>query len=60
MNKNTKIARKHGYASMKDMQTNGTKTFKGSCCDTSWDNNNSKKKSRKNYSKRPSSDYGDS
>lgn len=58
-NKNTKLARKHGFASMKDMQTNGTKTYKGDCCDTSWGNKNSKKRSRKNYSKRPVSEIVD-
>lgn len=52
-NSNTKQARKLGFASMKDLNNNGTKVFSGSCCDTAWDNKNSKRNSRKNYSKRP-------
>lgn len=51
MNKNTARARKEGFCSMDDMNRNGNKTFKGSCCDTSWDNKNSKKTSRKTYKK---------
>lgn len=51
-NKNTRLARKHGYASLKDMQNNGTKIVKGACVDTSWDNKESKHRSRKNYAKR--------
>jgi hypothetical protein len=58
-NSNTKQARKHGYPSLKDMQTNGNKVFKGECCDTGWDNKNSKHNQRKNYSKRPLQDMGD-
>ena len=51
-NKNTKLAQKHGFSSMYDMQNNGHKTFKGGCCATYWDNPNSKKNSRKVYKSR--------
>lgn len=50
-NKNTIQARKAGYCSMDDMNRDGNKIFKGSCCDTAWDNKNSKKKIRKVYKK---------
>jgi hypothetical protein len=48
-NKNTKMARKAGFASLKDMQSSGTKVFKGSICDTAWDNSNCKRNYRKTY-----------
>ena len=50
-NKNTKRARKAGFCSQKDQERNGNQIFKGSCCDTSWDNKNSNKRSRKIYRK---------
>ena len=50
-NSNTKQARKLGFCSMDDMVRNGNKIFKGSCCDTSWDNPKSNKRSRKTYKK---------
>lgn len=50
-NKNTELARKHGYCSLKDMQNNGNKIYKGDICDTSWDNKNSRKRTRKIYRK---------
>jgi len=49
MNKNSKQARKAGFASKKDQNNNGTKIFKGSCCDTSWNAPASKHRSRKVY-----------
>jgi len=51
MNKNTRLARRHGFPSMKDMQAGTNKIFKGSCCDTSWDAKTSKHRARKNYHK---------
>lgn len=33
-NKNTRRARKAGFASRFDQLNNGTKTFKGGCCNT--------------------------
>ena len=48
-NKNTKHARSKGFCSMDDMNSNGNKIFKGSTCDTAWDNPNSKRTSRKQY-----------
>jgi len=51
-NKNTKQARSLGFCSSYDMKNNGNKIFKGSCCDTSWDNPNSNKKGRKVYKKK--------
>jgi hypothetical protein len=51
-NKNTKQARNAGFASKKDQNNNGTKLFSGSCCDTSWDNPNSKKTRRKQYQRK--------
>lgn len=59
MNKKTRFARRNGFASMKDMRENGTKIFSGSCCDTSWDNENSKHRFKKNYSKNAVSKYSD-
>ena len=56
-NKNTKRARAKGFCSMDDMNNNGNTIYKGDCCDTAWDNKNSNHRSRKNYSKRPASDY---
>jgi hypothetical protein len=50
-NKNTKYARSKGFCSMDDMNSNGNKIFKGTSCDTAWDNKNSKKRSRKIYKK---------
>lgn len=50
-NKNTMRARKEGFASSKDLAMNGTKTFKGSTCDTSWDGKLSKKRFPKQYKK---------
>jgi len=50
-NKNTKHARSKGFCSMDDMNSNGNKIFKGTSCDTAWDNENSKKRSRKIYKK---------
>ena len=55
-NRKTTQARKAGFCSMKDMLSNGNKIFQGSCCDTSWDNKNSKKTSRKVYKKPQSHD----
>ena len=52
MNKNTRQSRKAGFASKKDQNNNGTKLFSGSCCDTSWDNPNSKKTRRKQYQRK--------
>jgi len=46
-NKNTKQARRAGFASKKDQSNNGTRIFAGSNCDTSWDNPNSKHRKRK-------------
>lgn len=51
-NRNTKQAHRAGFASKKDQNNNGTKLFKGSCCDTSWDNPNSKKTRRKQYQRK--------
>ena len=51
-NRNTKQAHRAGFASKKDQNNNGTKLFKGSCCDTSWDNPNSKKTRRKLYQRK--------
>ncbi len=50
-NKNTRQARNAGFASKKDQNNNGTKVFKGSCCDTGWDAPASKHRSRKVYKK---------
>ena len=50
-NKNTRQARNAGFASKKDQNNNGTKVFKGSCCDTAWDAPASKHRSRKVYKK---------
>jgi hypothetical protein len=50
-NKNTKSANRAGFASKKDQNNNGTKVFKGSCCDTGWDAAASKHRSRKIYKK---------
>lgn len=36
---------------MKDLLSNGHKTYKGDCCDTSWNNPNSKKTGPKKYKK---------
>lgn len=58
-NKKTRLARKHGFASLKDMQNNGTKIVKGTCVDTSWDNPNSKHRVRKIYKKQILPDYTD-
>lgn len=52
-NKNTKQARKAGFASKKDQINNGTRIFEGSNCDTSWDNPNSKHRKRKQYGRKP-------
>ncbi len=49
MNKNTRQARRAGYASKKDQNNSGTKVYAGSNCDTCWDNPNSKKRRRKTY-----------
>jgi hypothetical protein len=49
MNKNTRQARRAGYASKKDQNNGGTKVFAGSNCDTCWDSPNSKKRRRKTY-----------
>jgi hypothetical protein len=46
-NKNTKQARRAGFASKKDQSNNGTRIFAGSNCDTSWDNPASKHRKRK-------------
>lgn len=51
MNKNTKASQKNGFSSMHDMNTNGHKVFKGTICNTAWDNPNSKKNNRKAYKK---------
>jgi hypothetical protein len=51
-NTNTKQARNAGFASKKDQNSNGTKLFSGSCCDTCWDNPNSKKTRRKQYQRK--------
>jgi hypothetical protein len=51
MNKNTRQSRNAGFASKKDQNNNGTKVFKGSCCDTAWDAPASKHRSRKVYKK---------
>ena len=55
MNKNTKAARAKGFSSMKDLleKNEDGKIFKGSACKTDWDNPNSKRNTRKNYSKKP-------
>lgn len=58
MNKKTKAARKAGFASQDDMIRNGTKVFRGTCCDTAWDNPNSKKKSKKIYRKQRGKEQG--
>jgi hypothetical protein len=50
-NKNTRQSKKAGFASKKDQNNNGTKVFKGSCCDTGWDAPASKHRSRKVYKK---------
>jgi hypothetical protein len=42
MNQNTKFAKKHGFSSMHDMNTNGNKVFEGAICNTAWDNPNVK------------------
>lgn len=52
MNKNTKKARANGFCSLKDMQNNGNRVFKGEACDTAWNAKDSKHRSRKNYQKR--------
>lgn len=51
-NKNTKSARANGFSSSKDMNGGGNKIFKGSSCDTAWDNPNSKKTTRKVFKKK--------
>lgn len=62
MNKNTRAARKKGLSNMpettmgtgsqrKIVERNAEKIFKGSACDTSWDNPKSKHTSSKNYKK---------
>ena len=53
MNKNSKRARKAGFCSSQDQNTNGNKIFKGTACDTSWDAKASKHRSRKVYRKQP-------
>ncbi len=53
-NKNTRQARAAGFSSKKDENNNGNKIFKGSTCDTAWDNPNSKKTSRKQYQRKAS------
>jgi hypothetical protein len=55
-NRKTKLARKMGFCSQKDMLSNGEKIFAGSCCYTSWDNKNSKKNGRKVYKKQQPND----
>jgi len=62
MNKNSRAARKKGFSNMAET-TNGTGTsrqiiarhaepiFKGSACDTAWNNKNSKHKNPKRYKK---------
>lgn len=55
-NKNTKKAKKAGFCSMKDMNSNGNKIFKGSCCDTSWDNPKSNRRGRKIYKRAASNE----
>ena len=62
MNRNTKRAKKMGLSNMAET-TNGTGTsrqivarhaepiFKGSACDTAWNNKNSKHKNPKRYKK---------
>ena len=56
-NKNTKRAKANGYCSLKDMQNDGNKIFKGSACDTAWDNKNSNKRARKIYKKQAMPDF---
>jgi hypothetical protein len=62
MNKNTKAWKKLGWSNMaettmgtgtqrKIVERNAEKIFKGSCCDTSWDNPKSKHNARKNFKK---------
>jgi hypothetical protein len=51
-NKNTKYARSKGFCSMDDMNNNGNKIFKGTSCDTAWDNKNSKKSAPKQYKRK--------
>jgi len=46
-NRNTKSARKAGFASKKDQNNNGTRIFEGKACDTRWDASESKHRSRK-------------
>lgn len=48
-NRNTKSARRAGFASKKDQNNNGTCIFKGKACDTGWDAPESKHKKRKGY-----------
>jgi hypothetical protein len=48
-NKNSKQAKKAGFASKKDQNNNGTRIFEGKTCDTSWDAPESKHKKRKVY-----------
>jgi len=51
MNSNTKYAKKHGFCSLTDMLNNNHKIFKGTRCNTAWDNPNSKRNKAKNYKK---------
>lgn len=49
-NKNSKYAQKRGFSSMDDMnRSGGNQIFKGSYCNTAWDNPNSNKNARKVY-----------
>ena len=56
MNRKTAQARKKGFCSSKDMETNGHRVFTGSKCDTRWDNPNSHKNSPKRYKKKSDKD----
>jgi hypothetical protein len=55
MNRKTAHARKKGFCSTKDMEQNGNKIFKGSECDTSWDNPKSNRNSPHRYGKKSES-----
>jgi hypothetical protein len=48
-NKNTRQARKAGFASKDDQNNNGTRIFKGKACDTDWDAPESRHRKRKDY-----------
>jgi len=48
-NKNTKLARSRGFASMTDLLNNGTKVHRGSSCNTEWNAPASKRKSPRVY-----------